>query len=240
MGLDGALRSRGDRFFGILNGLDTDLWDPATDDALAAPYSRADRTGKAACRADLLTRLGMDLADSGPVLGMIGRLDPQKGFDLLAEAAPELLADGFRLVVQGSGPAELVAGLREVAVAQPDRVALIERFDREMARRIYAGVDGFLMPSRFEPCGTGQMVALRYGTPPIVHATGGLKDTVRDEHDHPGAGTGFTFRHATADGLVWACREFARRFRTGGGAWESLLERGMAVDFDWRTASAQA
>jgi starch synthase len=240
MGLHGALQGRGERFFGILNGLDTELWDPASDAALAAPYSRDDRSGKVACRADLLDRLGMDATDGRPVLGMIGRLDPQKGFDLLAEAAPELLADGFRLVVQGSGPPELVAGLRALAVARPDRVALIERFDRDMARRIYAGADGFLMPSRFEPCGTGQMVALRYGTPPIVHATGGLRDTVRDEHDHPGAGTGFVFRHATADGLLWACREFARRYLAGGGAWESLLERGMAVDFDWRSASAPA
>jgi starch synthase len=240
MGLDPALRSRGDRFFGILNGLDTELWDPATDGVLAAPYSREDRSGKAACRADLLTRLGMDPADDGPVLGMIGRLDPQKGFDLVAGAAPDLLSDGFRLVVLGSGPAELVSGLRVLATARPGSVALIERFDREMARRIYAGVDGFLMPSRFEPCGTGQMISLRYGTPPIVHATGGLGDTVRDEHDHPGAGTGFVFRHPTADDLLWACREFARRFRVGGGTWESLLERGMAVDFDWRTASAPA
>ena len=240
MGLDPALRSRGDRFFGILNGLDTELWDPATDPVIAAPYSRADRTGKLTCRADLLTRLGMDPSDRGPVLGMIGRLDPQKGFDLLAEAAPTLLADGFRLVVQGSGPAELVGSLRGLAATQPERVALIERFDREMARRIYAGTDGFLMPSRFEPCGTGQMIALRYGTPPIVHATGGLRDTVRDEHDHPGSGTGFVFRHATPDGLLWACRQFAARVRAGGGAWESLLERGMAVDFDWRTRAAPA
>ena len=240
MGLDPALRSRGDRFFGILNGLDTELWDPATDEVLAAPYSREDRSGKAACRADLLTRLGMDPADGGPVLGMIGRLDPQKGFDLVAGAAPALLADGFRLVVLGSGTAELVSGLREIAAARPTSIALIERFDREMARRIYAGMDGFLMPSRFEPCGTGQMISLRYGTPPIVHATGGLRDTVRDEHDHPGAGTGFVFRHATSEGLLWACREFARRFRAGGGTWESLLERGMAVDFDWRIASAPA
>jgi starch synthase len=240
MGLDPALRSRGDRFFGILNGLDTGLWDPRTDPVIAAPYSRDDRSGKAACRADLLARVGMDPADRGPVLGMIGRLDPQKGFDLLAEAAPALLDDGFRLVVQGSGPAELVSGLRALASARPGEVVLIERFDRDMARRIYAGVDGFLMPSRFEPCGTGQMIALRYGTPPIVHATGGLRDTVRDEHDSPGAGTGFVFRHPTADGLRWACGELARRFRAGGGAWESLLERGMAVDFDWRTGSAPA
>ncbi len=240
MGLDGALRARGDRFIGILNGLDTELWDPATDEAIAATYSRADRSGKAACRADLLTRIGMDPADGGPVLGMIGRLDPQKGFDLLAEAAPALLDDGVRLVVQGSGPAELVGGLRGLADARPDRVVLIERFDREMARRIYAGVDGFLMPSRFEPCGTGQMISLRYGTPPIVHSTGGLADTVVDEHDNPGTGTGFVFHDATPEALRGACAAFATRFRTGGPAWQGLLDRGMAVDFDWRTASAPA
>ncbi|MES2210262.1 MAG: glycogen/starch synthase [Chloroflexota bacterium] len=240
MGLDRDLRKRGDRFFGILNGLDTDLWNPASDPVIAAPYSGANRAGKAVCRSDLLARLGMDPTDGGPVLGMIGRLDPQKGFDLLADAATRLLADGVRLVVQGSGPPALVAGLRALADERPDRVALIERFDREMARRIYAGVDGFLMPSRFEPCGTGQMVSLRYGTPPIVHATGGLADTVIDEHDHPGSGTGFVFRHPTADGLLWACREFVARFRAAGPAWEALVDRGMAVDFDWRTASAPA
>ena len=240
MGLDGDLRQRGDRFFGILNGLDTDLWDPANDPALAAPFSRTDRAGKSACRADLLGRAGMDPADPDPVLGMIGRLDPQKGFDLVADAAPKLLADGFRLVVQGSGPPALVGALRDLAAARPDRVALIERFDRDMARRIYAGADGFLMPSRFEPCGTGQMVALRYGTPPIVHATGGLADTVIDELEHPGSGTGFVFRAPTADALIEACRSFGQRYRAGGAPWAALLDRGMAVDFDWRTGSAPA
>lgn len=240
MGLDGVLRARGDDFFGILNGLDTDLWDPAHDGDLAAPYSRSDRSGKVACRADLLSRVGMDPTDPDPVLGMIGRLDPQKGFDLLAEAAPALLDDGVRLVVQGSGPPELVGALRGISEAQPDRVALIERFDRVMARRIYAGVDGFLMPSRFEPCGTGQMIALRYGTPPIVHATGGLADTVVDETDNPGTGTGFIFRRATAPDLIAACREFVSLFRAGGPDWKRLLDRGMAVDFDWRAGSAPA
>ena len=225
-GVDDLLRAKGERYLGILNGIDVDLWDPASDAALPARYSAADLEGKGACRADLARRHGLD--PGGPILGLVGRLDPQKGFDLIADAADELLEDGFRLVVQGSGPAELVGGLRALGAARPDRVALIERFDREMARRIYAGVDGFLMPSRFEPCGTGQMVAVRYGTPPIVHATGGLADTVVDEHDHPGAGTGFVFRHPTPGGLLWACREFGARFRKGGGAWESLLERGMA------------
>ena len=240
MGLDGALRARGDRFSGILNGLDDELWDPATDAALAATYSRTDRAGKATCRRDLLWRVGFDPADAGPVLGMIGRLDPQKGFDLLAAAAPDLLSRGIRIVVQGSGSPELVGPLRALAAAHPDAVALIERFDRDMARRIYAGADGFLMPSRFEPCGTGQMIAMRYGTPPIVHATGGLRDTVVDEHDRPGEGTGFVFRNADPTGLVWACEQFVARFRAGGAPWEALLDRAMATDFDWRAHSAPA
>jgi starch synthase len=240
MGLDGALRTRGDAFFGILNGLDTDLWDPATDAALAAPFRREDRGSKAACRADLLKRVGMDPRDRGAVLSMIGRLDPQKGFDLLAAAAPSLLERGARLVVLGSGPTELLGSLRELAAAKPDRVALVERFDRDLARQIYAGADGFLMPSRFEPCGTGQMISLRYGTPPIVRATGGLRDTVIDETATPGRGTGFLFDGAEPAALLEACDRFLAAFKPGQAAWEALLDRGMAVDFDWRTGSAPA
>jgi starch synthase len=238
MGLDSLLRSRGDRFVGILNGLDTTVWDPATDAVLAAPYSREDRTGKAACRADLLGRNGFDPDDDGPVIGMIGRLDPQKGFDLLAGAAPELLARGARLVVQGSGPASLADPFRALAAASPERIAFIERFDREMARRIYAGADFFAMPSRFEPCGQGQMIALRFGTPPIVHRTGGLVDTVLDVTADPATGTGFVFQGETVEQLLEACaRAFALR-TAGGPDWEALLDRGMAVDFDWVTGSA--
>jgi starch synthase len=238
MGLDGALRAKRNRFIGILNGLDTAVWDPAADADTAAPFSRADRSGKAACRADLLERLGFDAADPGAVIGMIGRLDPQKGFDLLEAATPALLQRGVRLVVQGSGHPSLADPFRGIARARPDRVAFIERFDRVMARRIYAGADFFAMPSRFEPCGQGQMIALRYGTPPIVHRVGGLADTVVDETTHPGAGTGFSFTTPTVDGLVHAC-EAALRLRTAGGAaWEGLLDRGMAVDFDWVTGSA--
>jgi starch synthase len=238
MGLDGLLRSKGDRFIGILNGLDTTIWDPANDPVLVAPFSRGDLSGKAAVRADLLRRNGMDATDDGPVIGMIGRLDPQKGFDLLAGAAPTLLARGARLIVQGAGHPSLADPFRALAASSPDRVVLIERFDREMARRIYAGADLFAMPSRFEPCGQGQMIALRYGTPPIVHRTGGLADTVIDETRHPGAGTGFMFDEPTVDGLLGACAAaFALRSRRRAG-WDGLLDRGMAVDFDWTTGSA--
>jgi starch synthase len=238
MGLDALLRSRGDRFVGILNGLDNAVWDPAHDASLAAPFARGQLAGKAACRADLLARNGLDANDAGPVVGMIGRLDPQKGFDLLADAAPALLDRGARLVVQGAGHPSLADPFRALAVASPGKVAFIERFDREMARRIYAGADFFAMPSRFEPCGQGQMIALRYGTPPIVHRTGGLADTVIDETRSPGEGTGFVFDHPTTTALLEACdAAFALRAR-GGAAWNGLVDRGMTVDFDWTTGSA--
>jgi len=242
MGLDDALRDRGDRFIGILNGLDDELWDPATDGALAASYSRADRTGKSGCRAALLTELGLEAADHEPLLAMIGRLDRQKGFDLLAAAAPALLERGARLAVLGSGSPDVVAPLRELAASPAGRrgIALVERFDRDLARRMYAGADGFLMPSRFEPCGTGQMIALRYGTPPIVRATGGLRDTVVDVTADPEGGTGFVFERESPAALVDACDRFIRMFVAGGRPWNALLDRGMAVDFDWRRSAAPA
>ena len=180
----------------------------------------------------------MDPTDPGPVVGMIGRLDPQKGFDLLAAAAPDLLRRGARLVVQGAGHPELADPFRELAAAAPDKVALIERFDRDMARRIYAGSDFFAMPSRFEPSGQGQMIAMRYGTPPIVRRTGGLADTVVDVTRQPGSGTGFVFDDATPAALLEACdRAFALR-TTGGMVWGRLIDRVMAADFDWSTGAA--
>jgi len=237
-GLDGALRAKGDRYLGILNGLDTEVWNPATDADLAATYSAADLSGKALCRVDLLNRVGFDPTDDGPVLGMIGRLDPQKGFDLLADAASRLLSVGCRLIVLGSGDPRIAVDLRSLAERRPDRVALLERFDRAMARRIYAGVDFFLMPSRFEPCGQGQMIALRYGTPPIVRRTGGLADSVIDELRFPGEGTGFAFDAATPDALADACDAAIAMRAAGAAAWAGLIARGMAVDFDWTTGSA--
>jgi starch synthase len=228
------------RFFGILNGLDTELWDPATDADLAARYSAADLAGKATCRADLLRRHGMDPDDPAPVLGMIGRLDPQKGFDLLAAAAPRLAGLGARIIVQGSGDARLADRLRVLAVERPASVALVERFDRANARRIYAGSDLFVMPSRFEPCGQGQMIALRYGTPPLVRQTGGLGDTVVDETERPGEGTGIVFDEPTPGALLAACeRAFALRGRDGSATtWQAMIQRGMALDFGWQTGSA--
>ena len=238
MGLDEALRGLGDRFFGILNGIDPDVWNPAADAALAAPYARGATAGKAACRVDLLTRVGFDPADDRVVLGMIGRMDPQKGFDLLADGARRLLAAGTRIIVQGSGHASLADPFRALAAANPTRVALIERFDRDMARRIYAGADLFLMPSRFEPCGQGQMIALRYGTPPVVRRTGGLADSVVDARERPEEGTGFVFDAATPTALVAAVARAAAMRSGDPAAWAALRDRGMATDFNWVTGSA--
>lgn len=240
-GLEDVLRELGDRFVGILNGLDPEVWNPAADPAIAASYSATDLAGKAACRRALLDELGLDAADPGPVAAMIGRLDPQKGFDLLAGAAPDILEAGGRLVVLGTGNPDLVAGLRRLAWRRRRRIALVERFDRHLARRIYAGADLFLMPSRFEPCGQGQMIALRYGTPPIVRRTGGLADTVVDVTADPERGTGFVFETAEPSALAAACRR-AFELRGDGTAapWLALVRRGMAVDFAWERRSAPA
>jgi starch synthase len=182
--------------------------------------------------------VGFDPTDDAPVLGLIGRLDPQKGFDLLAGAAPRLLEAGARLVAQGTGSPEHGASFRALAAARPDRVALVERFDRVMARKIYAGADFFLMPSRFEPSGQGQMIAMRYGTPPIVRWTGGLADSVVDERTRPGEGTGFAFGPAAPGALAEAAEDAITLRAAGGAAWDGLVARGMATDFDWTTGSA--
>jgi len=239
-GLDGELRARGDAFGGILNGLDTRLWDPATDAVLAARYGPGAMAGKAACRADLCSRVGFDGDDPGPVLGLVGRLDPQKGFDLVAAAAPALLESGARIVALGDGDPDHVAGMRTVQAAAPGRVAMVERFDRDLARRIYAGADLFLMPSRFEPCGQGQMIAMRYGTPPVARRTGGLADTIVDLDDDPAGGTGFLFDEPTADALVAACRRAIAARDDDGSPWRDLVARAMAVDRSWERSSAPA
>jgi starch synthase len=239
VGLDAALARLGHRFGGILNGLDMGVWNPATDAALPEPYSRAEPAGKATCRRALLSELGFDPDDAGPVLGMIGRLDPQKGFDLLAGAAPDLVADGARLVVLGSGDPSLIGGLSALAKKHPTSVAVIDAFDRDLARRIYAGADLYLMPSRFEPCGQGQMIAMRYGTPPIVHRTGGLADTVEDVDERPIDGTGFVHSAATTKSLLEACRRAVSRFGRGGRDWAGLQDRGMAIDWSWESGPAE-
>jgi starch synthase len=235
-GLDDALRDRGDTYIGIINGIDTGLWDPASDTTLVAPYDGSDLAPKARTKADLALRNGLD--PDGPLLGVIGRLDPQKGFDLVTQAAPRLVRMGARLIALGTGHPELVSGLRKQAARHPDRIAVLERFDRDEARRIYAGSDLFLMPSRFEPCGQGQLIAMRYATPPVVRASGGLADTVIDADEDPERGTGFVFGPADPGALVAAVRralaaiDEPARFRR-------IQANGMARDHSWRVPAAE-
>jgi starch synthase len=235
-GLDDVLIERGDSYIGIINGIDTVLWDPATDATLAAPYDASDVTPKAQTRADLMARNGLD--PDGPLLGVIGRLDPQKGFDLVTAAAPELVAMGARLIVLGTGNEQLVAGLVELAGKHPDRIAVLERFDRDEARRIYAGADLFLMPSRFEPCGQGQIIAMRYATPPVVRASGGLADTVIDADADLENGTGFVFGPADPDALVEAVRR-AMAALDDEARFRHIQAQGMARDHSWRVPARQ-
>jgi starch synthase len=237
-GVDDLLRGLGERYLGIINGIDPALWDPATDPAIAARYSRDDRSGKSACKADLIARHGLDAATGdwggrgAPLLGIVGRLDPQKGFDLLTGAAPRLIARGARMVALGTGDHSLIGELQAFARQHSDRVAVIDRFDRDEARRIYAGADVFLMPSRFEPCGQGQMISMRYGTVPLVRGTGGLADTVFDADEDPARGNGFVFEAADPAALLEAAERAIRAYRDAT-RWGSLIERGMAEDFSW-------
>jgi starch synthase len=241
-GLDDVLRARGDRYVGILNGIDRRLWDPASDPALPSRYSDRDLDGKLACKAELCSRLGIDARpdDRGgrgaPLFGMVGRLDPQKGFDLLTGAAEAMVEAGGRLVILGTGDERLVAGLRETALRHPGRVAVLERFDRDEARRVYAASDLLLMPSRFEPCGQSQMIAMRYGTIPVVRATGGLADTVRDADADPADGDGFVFGPPAASALLDAATRAMAAYRDPG-RWQALMRRAMARDFSWAASA---
>ena len=158
---------------------------------------------------------------------------------MLAGAAKDLLVEGARIVALGTGDPKLMADLKALAAKRKDTVAVVERFDRALARRIYAGADLYLMPSRFEPCGQGQMIALRYGTPPIVHRTGGLADTVIDADTSPDEGTGFVFDAPKPAGLLEACRRAMSHFCAGGDAWAELQDRGMAIDWSWEAGPAE-
>ncbi|MBA2255440.1 MAG: glycogen synthase [Chloroflexi bacterium] len=245
-GLDDVLSARGDTYIGIINGIDSQLWDPATDVALPAAYSIEDVSGKSACKTALMERLKLIGASPGegwdargaPLFGLIGRLDPQKGFDLLAGAAGDLLSMGVRIAVLGSGDHRLIEGLQAQALGREDRLSVTERFDRHLARQIYAGVDVFLMPSRFEPCGQGQMIALRYGSIPLVRSTGGLADTIMDEDEDPVRGNGFTFLSATPAALVEAAERTLAAYRDQD-RWDALQRRGMAEDFSWAAPARQ-
>ncbi len=238
-GLDGVLRARGAALRGILNGIDDAVWDPATDPHLPARYRAGDLAGKARCKRALQAELGLEVGDDAPLLGVVSRLTEQKGFDLLAVALPRALeAWDAELAVLGSGEERYERWVRELGARFPGRVGARVGFDEGLAHRIEAGADVFLMPSRFEPCGLNQLYSLRYGTVPIVHATGGLDDSVAEFDPTTGAGTGFKFTSYTPDAFL-AALERALRTRRDPSLWARLVANGMAQDFSWSRAAAE-
>lgn len=236
-GLDGELAARSGDLFGILNGIDTTEWNPATDRYLAQRYELGNLEGKAACKAALQAEFGLNIDPTIPLFGVIGRLTHQKGFDVLAQCLPRLLDWNLQMVLLGTGDADAEAFFSEWAWRRGDRFRAVIGFDNALAHRIEAGADFFLMPSRFEPCGLNQMYSLRYGTVPIVRRTGGLADTVQNYDEATGRGTGFCFDDLTGDSLAntvgWALSTFHDRPHH----LRQLREEGMRQDFSWDRAA---
>jgi starch synthase len=236
-GLEGVLEERSHDLHGVVNGIDYEMWNPQKDPAIAHPYSAGDPEPKAICREILRRELRLE-DTAGPVIGIVTRLAEQKGMDLVLEALPGILAEGAQLVVLGSGDARLEEAFRGAAAAHPGRVAVRIGYDDELAHRIYAGTDAFLMPSRYEPCGLGQLIALRYGGAPIVRRTGGLADTVTEFDPARRTGTGFLFDAFTPDALLAAVRRAASTYRQPSG-WKALVRNAMAEDFSWDSSARE-
>jgi starch synthase len=230
-GLEGVIRARGSAVTGILNGIDEQAWNPATDPAIAVRYDAEQLQGKTACRRALQTELGLAADDDALLLVVVSRLTAQKGLDLVLSALPELLAQGVQLAVQGAGEPALEAAFRMAGQAHPGRVAVRLGYDEARAHRLIAGADAILVPSRFEPCGLTQMYGLRYGTLPIVRRVGGLADTVVDA-SLPDQGNGFVFDAATPASLAEAVTRAVALRRTSG--WASLQRRALGSRFDWQ------
>nr|WP_226827118.1 glycogen synthase GlgA [Igneacidithiobacillus copahuensis] len=238
MGLDGLLRTRHADLTGILNGIDDTRWNPRGDPYLVAHYDEHDLAGKARCKSALQSLLGLYPDPEVLVLGLISRLVEQKGIDLVLQLAPELLRERIQLILLGSGEAQYQDQARQLAHLHPGQMAVHIGFDESLAHRIEAGIDAFLMPSRFEPCGLNQMFSLRYGSPPIVHATGGLADTVVDVDQDVRAGNGFAFAPAGIDGLRDAIHRALRHFQHREH-WQELQRRGMQGDYGWQRAARE-
>jgi starch synthase len=231
-GLDGVLRAKGDRFIGILNGADYDEWNPASDRLISKRYSPARRTGKKACLYDLREEMKLPHRQLTPVIAMITRLTAQKGVDLVEAALGRLLALEVQLVMLASGDSRLEQFFKSAEARYPDHFRLNLRFDDALAHRIQAGSDMFLMPSRFEPCGLTQMYAMKYGSAPIVRATGGLRDTVSEFDPVSGAGNGFVFEELAPESLVMAATRAVNTFRSPR-RWRQVMGNCFAADFSW-------
>lgn len=232
-GLDGALCRRRDILHGILNGIDVVRNDPASDPRIEATYTVADRSGKAACKAALQHELGLEVRDDRPLLAMVTRLTRQKGMDLVTYALDRILSGGVQVAILGTGDYDYEEALRYFERTYPGQMAARIQFDPALSQRMYAAADMFLMPSLFEPCGLSQIIAMRYGTLPIVRETGGLKDTVTPYNQYSGEGTGFSFTHFNGDEMGDAVFRAARLFWDDRAAWDALVTQAMETDFSW-------
>lgn len=232
-GLDGVLRERSYALQGILNGIDVAGFDPATDKRIAANYTVEDRSGKAVCKAKLQEELGLEVRDDRPLMVMVTRLTRQKGMDLVMYALDRILAGGVQVAVLGTGDRDYEDGLRYFQDKYPGTMAARIEFDPALSQRMYAAADMFLMPSKFEPCGLSQIIAMRYGTLPIVRETGGLKDTVQPYNEFTGEGTGFSFSNFNGDEMGDAVFRAARLFWDNRDAWNQLVTQAMSQDFSW-------
>lgn len=232
-GLDGVLRERSYALQGILNGIDVAGFDPATDKRIAANYTVDDRSGKAVCKAKLQEELGLEVRDDRPLMVMVTRLTRQKGMDLVMYALDRILAGGVQVAVLGTGDRDYEDGLRYFQDKYPGTMAARIEFDPALSQRMYAAADMFLMPSKFEPCGLSQIIAMRYGTLPIVRETGGLKDTVQPYNEFTGEGTGFSFTNFNGDEMGDAVFRAARLFWDNRDAWNQLVTQAMSQDFSW-------
>lgn len=231
-GLDGILKSRAESLFGILNGVDYDVWSPEKDHLIPYRYSVANLSGKRNVRVELVNQLGLPLRDEVPLIGMITRLSEQKGFDLLEKAAPDLFSLNLQMVILGTGDDKYQKLLQTWQRKYPDKLKVVARHDERMAHWIEAGADVFLMPSRYEPCGLNQMYSLRYGTVPIVRNTGGLADSVVDVDVAGKTGTGFVFTEYKPEMLMDAVRRMLTTFPRKR-IWREIMKRGMRQDFSW-------
>lgn len=232
-GLDGVLRERSYALQGILNGIDVAGFDPATDKRIAANYTVDDRAGKAVCKAKLQEELGLEVRDDRPLMVMVTRLTRQKGLDLVMYALDRILSGGVQVAVLGTGDRDYEDGLRYFQDKYPGTMAARIEFDPALSQRMYAAADMFLMPSKFEPCGLSQIIAMRYGTLPIVRETGGLKDTVIPYNEFTGEGTGFSFSNFNGDEMGDAVFRAARLFWDNRDAWNQLVTQAMSQDFSW-------
>ena len=239
-GLDGVVRNRSDRLAGILNGVDYSVWSPGIDKLIAKKYSPRDLSGKLACKKNLLEVFGLSAEGVGrPLIGIVSRFANQKGFDLIADVAPELLAEDLSMVVLGTGEPKYEKMFQDLTTIYPSKISVRVAYDEALAHKIEAGADMFLMPSRYEPCGLNQIYSLRYGTVPVVRATGGLDDTVEAFDPLTGRGTGFKFQEYDGIAMLGAICEALAVFRNEPVIWRRIQIKGMTKDFSWRPSAIE-